>query len=117
MTNEKDLEAQIGHLGGEEPVQAPEASSVGKKLKHIPGTKEKLNADENNEMEAFLNRANSRSKVHYTQDEDDDSPKSFIRISEGWNEINRKELGERSHFYPEDWRFYVRPATVEAVKN
>lgn len=118
MTNEKDLESQIGHLGGEEPAAAPETSSVGKKLKHIPGAKEKLDADENKDMEAFLNRANSRSKVHYKADEsNDEAPQTFIRISEGWNEINRAELGERSQFYPEDWRFYVRPATVEAVKN
>jgi hypothetical protein len=26
-------------------------------------------------------------------------------------------MGIRSQFYPEDWSFYVRPATVEAIKN
>ena len=117
MTNEKDLENQIGHLGGEEPVEVSEVSSVGKKLKHIPGAKETLDKDENAEMEAFLNRANSRSKVHHTTDDETQPKQTFIKISDGWNEIDRRELGERSQFYPEDWRFYVRPATVEAVKN
>jgi hypothetical protein len=27
------------------------------------------------------------------------------------------EMGVRSQFYPEDWTFYIRPATVEAIKN
>ena len=35
----------------------------------------------------------------------------------GWVEIDRALLGERDYFYPEDWRFYVRPATVEVVRN
>ena len=35
----------------------------------------------------------------------------------GWIEIDRALLGERDYFYPEDWRFFVRPATVEVVRN
>ena len=35
----------------------------------------------------------------------------------GWIEIDRALLGQRDYFYPEDWQFYVRPATVEVVRN
>lgn len=36
---------------------------------------------------------------------------------DGWIDVPRSMLGERSKFYPEDWRFKVRPATVEAIRN
>jgi hypothetical protein len=35
----------------------------------------------------------------------------------GWTPIDRRLLGERNRYYPEDWVFYVRPATVEVVRN
>lgn len=36
---------------------------------------------------------------------------------EGWIDVPRSSLGERSKFYPEDWNFKIRPATVEAIRN
>jgi hypothetical protein len=36
---------------------------------------------------------------------------------EGWITINRALLGERNFYYPEDWQFLVRPATVEVIRN
>lgn len=36
---------------------------------------------------------------------------------DGWIQIDRQLLGERSKYYPEDWQFLVRPATVEVVRN
>jgi len=38
-------------------------------------------------------------------------------ISEGWVPVDRTEMGIRSRFYPEEWDFYIRPATVQAIKN
>lgn len=38
-------------------------------------------------------------------------------IQEGWIPVDRELLGERSVFYPESWEFYIRPATVEAIRN
>ena len=35
----------------------------------------------------------------------------------GWIAIDRALLGVRDYFYPEDWQFLVRPATVEVVRN
>lgn len=42
---------------------------------------------------------------------------SAQNYANGWFNINRELLGERSLFYPEDWTFMVRPATVEAIRN
>ena len=112
MKNDEFLESQIGNLGEEETV---DTSLIGKKLKHIPGKKDDLTSEETSDMEEFLNRSRSRSKIakepEYTENT------NFPRISDGWNEIDRMEMGIRSQFYPEDWVFYIRPATVEAIKN
>lgn len=35
----------------------------------------------------------------------------------GWIAIDRALLGVRDYYYPEDWQFLVRPATVEVVRN
>ena len=112
MKNDEFLESQIGNLGGEEPV---DTSLVGKKLKHVPGKKDDLSSEETVEMEEFLNRSRSRSKI--AKEPEYSETTNFPRISEGWNEIDRIELGIRSQFYPDDWSFYIRPATVDAIKN
>ena len=36
---------------------------------------------------------------------------------DGWMEVDRALLGERSYFYPENWQFRIKPATVEAIRN
>lgn len=38
-------------------------------------------------------------------------------IREGWMEVDKALLGDRAVFYPEDWEFRIRPATVEAIRN
>lgn len=38
-------------------------------------------------------------------------------IREGWIPVDRELFGERSNFYPENWEFSIRPATVEAIRN
>ena len=94
------VEEQIGDLGGETP------TTMGKlRHKESYGGKSELNEDEKDEMSAFL----ARSRKHK---EDVDAP-----ISDGWIPIDRKEMGKRSEYYPESWMFYIRPATVQAIKN
>ena len=36
---------------------------------------------------------------------------------EGWIDFDKRRLGERADFYPEEWQFRIRPATVEAIRN
>lgn len=101
-SNEVDLENEIGDLGGTE-------TSIGKKLKYQ--SESALSDDEQKSMDAFLNRAKTHDAFK------DADPIETPYYSAGWIEIDRRELGIRSNFYPEDWRFYIRPATVEAIKN
>ena len=115
MTNDEMLENQIGNLGGEEPRE--ENSLIGKKLKHVPGQKSELSSEQDEEMNEFLNRSRSRSKIVKEPGNEEETERKYPKISEGWNEIDRSEMGIRSRFYPDDWTFYIRPATVEAIKN
>ena len=52
---EKNLESQIGALGGD-PSQFEQETMIGKKIKHVPGKKE-LSQNEEQEMEEFLQRS------------------------------------------------------------
>lgn len=38
-------------------------------------------------------------------------------IREGWMDVDKRILGDKAIFYPESWRFKIRPATVEAIRN
>lgn len=97
------LEEQIGEMGGE-----PQTTSIGKlKHKESYGGKEELTEDEQTRMEAFLHRSNQH-KTNETEN---------VLVSDGWIPINRDDMGIRSTFYPESWEFFIRPATVQAIKN
>ena len=104
MAQNYDLEDQIGNLGGEEM-----ESLVGKKLKHkrAYGQKDDLDDQEKDSLDDFLNK-NQRSREKNIEES---------QICEGWIPVDREELGVRSQFYPESWEFFIRPATVAAIKN
>lgn len=38
-------------------------------------------------------------------------------LREGWIPVDKQIMGLRAYFYPEDWQFRIRPATVEAIRN
>ena len=38
-------------------------------------------------------------------------------IREGWIPVDKMLLGKREYYYPENWQFRIRPATVEAIRN
>lgn len=96
------LEEQIGEMGGE-----PQTTSIGKlKHKESYGGKSELSDQEQADMNEFLARSNKHKK------EEISAP-----ISDGWIPINREEMGIRSQFYDDSWEFYIRPATVQAIKN
>lgn len=46
-----------------------------------------------------------------------DSIGQNIEVREGWIPVEKELFGDRAKFYPEDWQFYIRPATVEAIRN
>ena len=96
--NYNELENQIGDMGGDSPLTS-------KKLKHAAsyGKKEELTKSEQEDLDGFLSRARNKSED--------------IRIGDGWVLMNREELGIRDLFYDKDWEFYIKPATVGAIKN
>ena len=98
---DETLAAEIGDLGGEQEV------SLGK-LKHKAayGQKEDLDDSDRESLNRFL----SKGKAIKEEQE-------AVEISSGWIPINREEMGIRSMFYPSDWEFFVKPATMNAIKN
>lgn len=41
----------------------------------------------------------------------------LAEIREGWMPVDNALLKERGMYYPDDWVFYIRPATVEVIRN
>lgn len=98
------LEKQIGDMGSTNDTP----TTIGKlKHKESYGQKSDLTESEQADMDAFL----SRSRRH------NEKMKEDISITQGWIPINRSEMGVRSMFYDDRWEFYIRPATVQAIKN
>ena len=92
----KNLEEQIGQMGGEN-------ESLGK-ISHMPGSKKELTEEERASLDRF-NQSTQTLRMQTTN------------ISDGWIPVDRELFGIRSQFYPADWQFRVKPATVEAIKN
>lgn len=92
-------------LEGQIPdVDAQEGTSLGK-LKYKADQEEENKKD----MQSFLNRAK--------QAEENLMVPGNFDIANGWIPINKDDLGKRALFYPDNWEFRIRPATVEAIKN
>lgn len=124
--NDLYLEEQIGGLGlevgtptkefVEEEIKPTEAEiarlrrmdnlGVGKSLRHVPG-------QEKAELEHDMKE--KRESKHLTAIGGQISKSAEIR--DGWMEVDKRLLGERAQFYPEDWQFRIRPATVDAIRN
>ena len=100
---EKTLEDEIGGIGGEEQPQV----GMGK-LKHKAayGQKEDLNNAEQDSLNKFLNRGKQLKEET-----------EIVQISAGWIPVDRESMGIRSMFYPNDWDFFIKPATMKAIKN
>jgi rRNA maturation protein Nop10 len=100
---------QIGNLGG--ITEVPEVEEQLGKLKHKSsyGAKEDLTEEEEKSKAAFLKKRNSLDEQVKVSDD--------AMMSEGWIMIDRRQMGIRSQFYKEGYEFYIRPATVQAIKN
>lgn len=90
----------------EAPVVQQE-SMIGKKLSINPHSNEMTEEDKEE-----INRRFDRSGGKLG-----DNLYDVAEAREGWIMIDKNLLGERAQFYPEDWQFKVRPATVEAIRN
>lgn len=90
MSNEYEiLEEQIGGLGAQVQESPDETPTPG------------------------LGKAKHFGVKHDTSEHE--SAGSMIRT--GWIQLDMEEFGERAQFYPSDWTFYIKPATVSDIKN
>lgn len=109
MNEDNILDSQIGDLGGS---ISGDGHSLGK-INIRPN--ESLNEKEQSDLDSFLQKSHNMSPMRQSMIGAEDS--NYGEISGGWIPIDRREMGIRSMFYPEDWEFRVKPATVEAIKN
>lgn len=123
---EQTLAAQIGDLGNDlnmeadggvqqevyddVPEEAPSTNMasqmIGKKINRLPGAMSNEERERDKEFIKSQNLSRIGQKIGET-----------TRVREGWLPVDRTLLGERDIFYPSDWSFYIRPATVEAIRN
>ena len=98
------LEHEIGSFGSEQPDQQIGLGKLRNKAAY--GQKEDLEASEQESLNRFLNKGKQLKEET-----------EIVDISKGWIPVNRDSLGIRSQFYPENWEFFVKPATMNAIKN
>lgn len=91
-------------------VEAPRSSAaqyLGQKLTHVPG--------ENPFKETSTSTTDMVEKKGLTRIGETIGQTADYR--EGWIDVPRELLGERAIFYPEDWNFRIKPASVEAIRS
>lgn len=101
------LENQIGDAGGTAPETPKKGLGKIQHMTEILGGKEELSESDKSSKEAFLSRVRK----------DRDDRRAQVSIGDGWVPVNREDLGIRSIFYPKEWEFFVKPATVMMIKN
>ena len=115
ISMEEALQAQIGenvgaveeiNIDAQEENESMASQYLGTKLTHSVGAKQTLDKDS---VEDFL-EDKKLTKIG-------EKIGSQTEIRDGWMFLDRSLLKVRDAFYPEDWQFKIRPATVEAIKN
>lgn len=99
--NYDSLDEQIGDFGGDD-------ATIGR-LRHKSsyGQQNDLSEEDQKKLDEFRSKSKKQNS----------NPNPDIQIKDGWIPINREEMGRRSNYYPESWEFFIRPATVQAIKN
>lgn len=93
----------------EAPQEKPKSEAaryLGTKLNHKPGD----SPFENKEADQEMIEKKGLTRVGENLNKN-------IEYREGWLPVDKALLGKRAMFYPEDWQFRIRPATVEAIRN
>jgi predicted RNA-binding Zn-ribbon protein involved in translation (DUF1610 family) len=100
------LEQEIGNLGADNSSETQEPGLGKLKHKAAYGQREDLSEDDRRSLDDFLNKTRKMKE-----------DKESVEISSGWIPIDRELMGVRSQFYPAGWEFFVKPATLGAIKN
>lgn len=99
---DETLASEIGAMGAE-----PQQVGFGKlQNKESYGQKADLASDEQESLNRFLNKGK---QIKEKTEE--------VEVSSGWIPVDRSLMGIRSQFYPQSWEFFVKPATMNAIKN
>lgn len=93
-----------------EAPQKPANPLAGQKLSFMPGDRSSFISEEDKEASRRFDE-----EAHVSRTGDNIFKNAELR--EGWIPVNRDLMGTRSYFYPQDWEFRIRPATVEAIRN
>lgn len=112
VTEENKVETTKEATSADQPNEEPKSDAakyLNTQMHHKMG-RDAWKTDERVQADKSLIEEKQLSKVgDYIGDKAD--------IRDGWMEVDRELLGERSTFYPEDWMFRIRPATVDAIRN
>lgn len=112
---EKALKGEIvgdTEVANEETTQEPEiqkspaAQYLGTNLHHKPGESPFVNKDADKKLVE---------EKHLTRIGEKIGQRAEYR--DGWIDVDRELLGDRNLYYPEDWKFKIRPATVDAIRK
>jgi hypothetical protein len=76
------------------------------KISHVPGQRKQFSDEEMNEFYEKSGATRVGGNIFENAE-----------IREGWVSVDKSLLGERAQFYPENWEFKIKPATVEAIRN
>ena len=90
----------------EEAPKNDAAQYIGTKLQHKIGGYGETDREEDQKMVAEKKLTRIGEKIGQS-----------VEFREGWMDVEKGLLGERAIYYPEDWEFKIRPATVEAIRN
>ncbi len=90
----------------EEAPRSEAAKYLGQRLNHVPG--ENPFSSKESDKEMIENKGLSKVGENLFDKTD---------VRDGWMDVDPKLLGKRAIYYPEDWSFKIRPATVEAIRN
>jgi len=108
--DEKILAEQIPEVEEVKQVEEenanPASQYIGTKLTHKIGGR----ADTDKEEDAKLVEEKHLTRVGEKIGQN-------VEVRDGWMDVDKRLLGDRVKFYPEDWQFKIRPATVEAIRN
>ena len=108
---EAEVKNEINENIKEEPKELEEPKSdaaryLGTKLNHKPGDSPFVDRDADQKMITEKKLSRIGEKIGQNAE-----------FREGWIDVDKRLLGKRAIFYPEDWNFRIRPATVEAIRN
>lgn len=86
--------------------QPEKQSYIGTKLQHSIGGRQQFDKEQDQKLISEKKLSRIGESIQKNSD-----------FRDGWIDVDKRLLGDRAIFYPENWQFRIRPATVEAIRN